>query len=250
MSGWEGVALPPGWTLVVHEELESTNSELLRQAGRVGAGTVVLAERQTAGRGRRGAPWFSRDGEGLTFSVLLEPEAPRGLWPRLSLVCGLAVAEAMEGLGIAVEIKWPNDLLIDGRKVCGILVEAGAHGVVVGIGINVNGSDFAAELGGRATSMQLAGGREFAREEVLGLVLASLRRLAGRLERDFPEVVARIRERCALSGKLVSLEGGSGPLQGRVEGVGDRGELVVVADDGRHEILQAHEVRVLGGDPA
>lgn len=245
MSSWESVEVPAGWTVLVHPELESTNSEVLRQAARLDHGAVVVAESQTAGRGRRGAPWLARPGEGLTFSVWLQPEAARALWPRLSLVAGLAVAEAMQAFGIEAQIKWPNDLLVDGRKLCGILVEAGARGVVVGIGINVNGTEFPPELDGQATSMKLAGGRGFEAGEVLGLVLRSLHRLAGRIGADFPEVIGRIRERCALSGHQVRLESGSGPLRGVVEGIGDRGELVVVADDGRHEILQAHEVRIV-----
>src|SRR6478735_9128147 len=101
---------PEPFRLLVRESVESTNDEV-RILAQTGApdGLVVLAERQTAGRGRRGAAWFSQAGESLAFSVLLRPDEPKALWPRLALAAGLAVTEAVESFGTQPGIKWPND---------------------------------------------------------------------------------------------------------------------------------------------
>jgi carbamoyltransferase len=113
-------------------KLGSTNDEA-RAWAREGAqeGSTVWAEEQSAGRGRRGAVWLSGPGEGLTFSVILRPSMPRALWPRLALVSGLAVVRVFEGQGLAAELKWPNDVMVKDRKICGILVEAFDDAVIV-----------------------------------------------------------------------------------------------------------------------
>ena len=243
MSGWSDVGLPPGWRLVVLDEVDSSNSEVLRRAEREDEGLVVVAERQSAGRGRRGAAWFSESGDSLTFSLLLKPAEARALWPRLSLVAGLAVAEALGRFGVEAEIKWPNDILVGGRKICGILVEAGPAGAVLGIGLNVGSRRFPDGLA--ATSLWLETMQAPGRDEVLSTLLHELRGISNRIGSEFPAVVARIRRRCALSGKRVRLSVGEGRLEGTVVEVGGRGELVLENDSGRHQVLQAHEVRVI-----
>ena len=145
MSEYDEVAagMPGEFRVLWRAEVSSTNDELriLAEQG-MGAGLVLVGEDQKAGRGRRGAAWFSPKGDGLAFSVLLRPGADKGLWHRLSLVAGLAVAEAVEKFGVIAEVKWPNDVLVGGRKLAGILVEAGKDFVIVGIGINANAVDF------------------------------------------------------------------------------------------------------------
>ena len=156
--------------LIHKEETESTNDDLkaLVAEGDVPEGTVVMAERQTSGRGRKGAEWFCAEGDGLAFSVLVEPRWPKDRWGWVSLAAGLAVAEALEGFGFAPEIKWPNDVWLAGRKCCGILVEAPGEQVVVGVGLNVNGSEFPGEF--EATSLELEGGGRMNRDRVLEAV--------------------------------------------------------------------------------
>ena len=246
-SDWSGVALPAEWTLEVVAEIDSTNSEFKRREAPV-HGSVLLAECQTSGRGRRGAEWVATPGESLTFSVALQPAAARTLWPRLALATGLAVAEAMSMLGLEAEVKWPNDVLIRGRKLCGVLVEATERMAIVGIGLNVRQTGFGGELDGVATSMQLEGRGDVPSEDVLGLVLAELNGWSQMIDSGFPDLIARLRERCALSGKTVSLRASDGVHQGRVLRIGDGGELLMDTEAGCQRFLQADEVRVVGED--
>lgn len=244
MSRWDEVGLPEGWRLLVLEETDSTNDEARRRAGEA-EGLVVLAERQTAGRGRRGAVWYSAPDEDLTFSVLLRPDEPKALWPRLSLAVGLAVAEALGKLGVEAEIKWPNDVRVGGKKMCGILVEAGSDHAAVGIGLNVGAESFPEAIAASATSLRLERGSEISRTEALETLLAELAGWMREIGAGFPDVLRKVRVRCALSGKRVRLVSGDGLIEGRVREIGDAGELVVETVDGVKRVLQAHEVREL-----
>jgi BirA family biotin operon repressor/biotin-[acetyl-CoA-carboxylase] ligase len=242
MSDWDDVRLPDGWRLIVVDRTDSTNDEI-RQWGGEPEGLVVLAERQMAGRGRRGAAWLSVEGESLTFSVLLRPLEAKALWPRLSLAAGLAVADALLKFGLEARIKWPNDVLIGGKKVCGILVEAGADHVIVGIGLNTGTLDFPEGLD--ATSIQLETGQAIDRGEVLSLILQSLNGWSSEIGAGFPFLLERVRERCALSGQHVRMTSGERPVQGKVLEIGASGDLVVETESGTERFLQAHDVRVI-----
>ncbi|MEM9237094.1 MAG: biotin--[acetyl-CoA-carboxylase] ligase [Verrucomicrobiota bacterium] len=241
MSNWDEVALPDGWELRGVEETDSTNDEI-RRRGMAKHGLVAVAERQTAGRGRRGAAWLSNPGESLTFSVMLRPDGPKTLWSRLSLAAGLAVAEALETCGIEARIKWPNDVLVGTKKICGILVEAVGDHVIVGIGLNVGSKSFPEGL--KATSILLETGREWGRPEVMGMILRSLSGWSGEIEKGFPNLIVRIQERCALSGEKVRLMSGDRMVEGRVAGIGMAGELLLETEQGQECFLQAHEVRL------
>ncbi|MGJ8632508.1 MAG: biotin--[acetyl-CoA-carboxylase] ligase [Luteolibacter sp.] len=238
--------LPDPFRVLWRETVSSTNDEL-RELAEKGTteGLVLICEEQSAGRGRRGAVWVSPKGEGLAFSVLLRPRVSKNFWYRLSLTAGLAVAEALEKWVPLAEIKWPNDVQVGGKKIAGILVEAGADFVIVGIGINVNPVDFPEEL--RATSLRLETGDVVERGEVL---LAVVKRLAGFEERiadDFGDLLEGIRERCALSGKQVTLTVAGERRGGLVKGIGKGGELLVEMDGKVEALLQADEVRVREG---
>ena len=242
MSEWDEISLPVSWRLEVLEETGSTNDEV-RSRGDQAEGLVVLAERQTAGRGRRGAAWLSEPGDGLTFSVLLRPEELKALWPRLSLATGVAVAEALGRFGVEAQIKWPNDVLVHRKKICGILVEARHDFVVLGIGLNVGTGEFPAGL--EATSVRLETGQEVDRVMVLSEVLRSLGGWAREIGSGFPDLLDRVRERCALSGENVCLMSGERRVQGRALGIGDGGELLLETEKGEEAFVQAHEVRVV-----
>ena len=244
--GFAAGGFPDPFRLLVRETTASTNDDL-RQLANDGApeGLVLLAHRQVAGRGRRGAPWFSAPGESLAFSVLLRPQEPKAIWPRLSLAAGVAVAEAVESFGAGAGIKWPNDIWIGSRKVAGILVEAGADFAIVGIGINVGTMCFPGELESIATSLRLETGRPDPPAEVLAAVIRrlSLRRL--QIGGDFAELLQAVRQRCVLSGHRVSFLTGQGPREGVVEGISPGGELLLHTPQGLEKWLQADEIRIL-----
>ena len=161
----------------------STNSDALTAArGGAAHGSVYFADEQRSGRGRGDHGWHSSSGEGLYVSVLLRPQIPTARLPLLPLVAGLAAAEAVRTVaGLAVDIRWPNDLLIGPRKTGGILVEANSEGnaiafAVVGIGINVHQQSFAPGLSTPATSLDLEAGRRISRQRLLITLLKSLER--------------------------------------------------------------------------
>ncbi len=173
-----------GLSIETHAVVESTNDlGLERAVAGARPGLVITGELQTSGRGRRGRAFDSRPGLGVWSTTLLDSPRDGAAAPRLSILAALAVAEAVEKLvGRRPGIKWPNDVRVDGRKVCGVLVEARSIGVglhvVAGIGLNVHHrpEDFPAEIRDLATSLDVAAGRRLERSEVLAEVLAALER--------------------------------------------------------------------------
>jgi BirA family biotin operon repressor/biotin-[acetyl-CoA-carboxylase] ligase len=193
--------------------------------------TVVLADSQAAGRGRRGRTWLDEPGASLLVSILLRPSLPPTGLPLLSLAAGLAVADALrEVTGVAARLKWPNDLLVDGRKIAGILLESrlgAAPLVVVGIGVNLGQRTFPAALQERATSVVRESGRLVEREAVLAALLPALDRHRDALERgQLSRVLDAWRARSATLGRTVSVDG----VHGVAVDIDDDGALLV--DDG------------------
>jgi BirA family biotin operon repressor/biotin-[acetyl-CoA-carboxylase] ligase len=195
-------------------------------------GTVVVADSQRAGRGRRGRIWRDEPGASLLCSILLRPRIPPAMWPLLSLAAGVAVARALGRVArVAVRLKWPNDVVIDGRKVAGILLESRASGssvVVIGIGINVGQRSFPADLGPAATSLRLATGAPVDRETLLPTVLEEVATWCGRLER---EGFAPVRDAWKAMSAMVGTTVRTDALTGRAVDLDDDGALVI--DDGR-----------------
>jgi len=238
--------LPEDMEILLLGETGSTNDEA-RALGKSGAreGTVVVAERQTSGRGRRGAAWVCPAGEALAFSILLRPPEPKPLWPRLALAAGLAVAEALDSFGVEAGVKWPNDVWVRSRKICGILVEADADFVVIGVGINVNTGAFPENLEDIATSLFIETGATHLREDVLSGVLFRLGVRRRQIGADFPDLLRSLSERCVLTGKRISLLTAAGRKEGLMEGFAPGGELWIRTEAGQETIIQADEVRIL-----
>jgi len=219
------------WLVEAVAETGSTNSDLLAAAANgAPAGTVLVAELQSGGRGRLGRSWESPAGAGLTFSVLLRPAPPLPTWGWLPLLTGLALART---LGSAAELKWPNDVLLgpEGRKVAGILVQSGPDTAVVGVGLNV--STERAELPVRAaTSLLIEGHRELDRAELLVGFLSRFDGLYTAWQAHAGDAAASglaggYRAACATLGLAVSVELAGHTLTGRAEDVDDSGRLVV-----------------------
>ena len=248
---WDGVALreiSPEWAerVIFLPECGSTNDEARRLAIKGAPDlSVVLTGNQTAGRGRRGQRWECQPGEGLAFSMILRPQEPAALWSRFALASGLAVAEGLDSFGMSAGVKWPNDVWVAGKKICGVLVEADAEFVVVGVGLNVNVTEFPEGLDHPATSLALELGERCSREEVL---VSCLRRLHLRLDQigvGFGDLLDEWSTRCVLTGNDVRLDAGGVLKTGRVEGVSSQGELMLRTQGGLEKVLQASEIRVL-----
>jgi BirA family biotin operon repressor/biotin-[acetyl-CoA-carboxylase] ligase len=230
----------------------SSTNDLARRAAKEGAphGAAWVAEQQSAGRGRQGRAWESSFGENLLFSVLLRVACPPSRLPPLALAAGLAVRDAVSRAapGADVRIKWPNDVLVGGRKLAGILVEAITMGsrveaVVVGVGINVLSRSFPEDLEGRATSVALVATDPPDRAALLADVLATL-------DADAHIVVGRglglLRPRLeaadGLRGLRVRSDDGD---QGIASGIDDEGRLLVKRDDGVLTRWNAGEVHLV-----
>jgi birA, biotin-[acetyl-CoA-carboxylase] ligase region len=227
-------------SVIVLDEVGSTNDYVREMAGTLATGSVVFAERQTQGRGRRGREWVSPGGVNLLFSVLLRPEFGMEKWSRLTHAAALAVARGIETVApeVAAGIKWPNDIFVAGRKIAGILLESHAVGsgtgerfAVAGIGLNVNGlaGDWPEELRGELTSLRecLADKTPVSREEVAVAVLREFEKLAA-AETAFPAMLEEITRRSTLWGKRVEAwVSGRSPVVGEVVGFGSEGEILV-----------------------
>ena len=215
----------------------------LAESGAV-EGTVVVAEEQTAGRGRVGRAWESPRSAGLWLSILLRPEMPPAQLGWLPLVTGVAVVQALRTLTDApLGLKWPNDIVVEDRdgvsKAGGILAERLSDGVVV-VGIGINVDQAREELPEGGTSLRLLGS-DAARDRVLVAILGSLARayrewcVGGDVSDDY----ARL---CVTLGSAVRVEGAGGPLEGQASGLGPHGELLVTEASGVTHVVSAGDV--------
>ena len=226
--------------------VDSTNRHLLSEAARGSPGGIVaVADEQTAGRGRHGRTWTAAPGAALLVSVLLRPDLPAERLHLVTLAAGVAAADAVREVGaFDARLKWPNDLVVDDRKLAGILAEAdgtgrgGTGGVVVGMGLNIRSNDFPAELAEIATACDRHCARPVDRIELL---IAWLRALDGRLD-ALDEVVAAAASRSATLGRRVRVELARDDFEGVATGMTDEGYLVVTRDDGTERIVTAGDV--------
>jgi BirA family biotin operon repressor/biotin-[acetyl-CoA-carboxylase] ligase len=217
-----------------YESLPSTNTEVARLASE-GAeeGLAVVADEQTAGRGRLQRAWSSPKGAGLYFSILLRPKLAPDRWPLITFVAALATGDALlEAASVQTDIKWPNDLLANERKICGILAEAietpTGRAVVLGIGINLTNQAFPDELVNIATSVVHESGRPAEREAILTALLHALARWCSLLqEPDGAEKIAAAwsSRSSYATGKLVQVTNGAETLQGHTRGIENDGAL-------------------------
>lgn len=230
-------------------KIGSTNTAAMSAAAE-GApeGTAYIAEEQTAGRGRGANSWLSARSTGIYCSVILRPSLPPSEVLVLALAAGLAVRAAIEQIDahIKPDLKWPNDVLIDGRKVCGILTEMNAEAtgvryIVAGIGLNVNQSTFPADLANDATSLRLKTGSEWSRVELTAALLKSLDReyrqfLDGRGARQ--SILRRFAE-CSswVRSKEIRVEENGAAIEGTTEGLDERGFLKVRTPHGSQTVL-------------
>ena len=240
-----------GQDIVYFKEIDSTNRYAKKLAGQGAAhGTMVLADTQTAGRGRRGHSWISPAGSSISMTLILRPDVPSAQVAKISLLTALATANAIRRVtGLDVRIKWPNDIVAGGRKVCGMLMEMDATpekvaSVVAGVGINVHQTQFPEEIAHSASSLDLLAGRRISRADIVRAFLQEYERVWALGDEA---MMRAYRERSATIGQRVQVIGLNGTYTGTAEGVTDSGSLLVRADEdgGVREVLAA-DVSVRG----
>jgi BirA family biotin operon repressor/biotin-[acetyl-CoA-carboxylase] ligase len=240
-----------GRDIRVFEQTTSTN-DVIEKLARDGAkeGAVVFAEAQTAGRGRLGRIWISPARKGLWFSVLLRPNLSPSAATQVTVATAAALRKAIEQqTGLKAGIKWPNDILVSGRKVAGILTELSAEldrikylAVGIGVDVNLDPADFPPEVRAQATSLKIELGKAVVRVELAGAILQELDRVYCLiLSREFNTVADEWERHCTTLGERVVIHLGERRVCGRAESLGDDGALLLRTDHG-------HLERIVGGD--
>jgi BirA family biotin operon repressor/biotin-[acetyl-CoA-carboxylase] ligase len=241
-----------GRDVVVFRVVTSTN-DVAATLARAGAheGVVVLGEQQSKGKGRLGRSWHSPEGSGLWFSVVLRPRADGLNAATISLAGALGVANALrDDYGIRAEIKWPNDVVVGAKKICGILTEGEFVGhkvnfVVMGVGLNVlsRGQDFPRELRESATSLGIESGRNVSRVEVLSKVLASIENKYLELRGEgFEGIRQQVLGLSMLMGKMIRVLTAHGAVEGMAVDIDGGGALVIRKENGSMETVIAGDV--------
>jgi BirA family biotin operon repressor/biotin-[acetyl-CoA-carboxylase] ligase len=209
-------------------------------------GTAVLADHQSAGKGRLGRSWHSEPDAGLYLSTVLRLPFSGTAFPALTLAVGLAVRDAIDEVtGLQCDLRWPNDLLLADRKCAGILLSLEGGAVVAGIGINVNHASFPMELDAEAISLRLFGMREYSREQICIAVLAAVDRYCELVSTHGVESILRLFAACSTfaSGRRVVVDQSNGRVEGVTAGLDEQGFLRVRKDDGALVTILAGGVR-------
>lgn len=250
---WKLDAAIVGRRVIHFDEIGSTNEEAKSLAVR-GAedGTVVVAEVQTGGRGRLGRGWFSPRG-GIWLSLVLRPRIAPADSPKVMMLAASSVIAALRTVGVLAEIKWPNDIVVRGKKIAGILTEVAGQPevvdhVVVGIGINVNihQDEFLVDLLPSATSVSLEVGWDVDRVSLARSVLREIdSRYRELVEGRLDDILSEWRSACSTLGRSIGLRTGSGDVRGRAVDVDERGSLILEAEDGSRRAFAAGEVTII-----
>lgn len=249
-----------GRRVVCYEETDSTNLRI-KQMAEEGAeeGLLAVAECQSAGRGRRGRSWCSEPGSGIWMTLLLRPKCEPVCAAPLTLVAALAAVSALkETTGLDVKIKWPNDIVLNGKKICGILTEMSSevdyiNYVAVGIGINVNTRSFPEEVKEVATSLFMESGRSCARSVIIAAIMRYMEEYYEQflMTKDFSKMQEAYNRQLVNKDRQVTVLAGEAGRQhvlyrGTAEGINKNGALLVRTDDGAVQEVVAGEVSVRG----
>lgn len=235
-----------GKKLIHFQSIGSTNDKAKELAGDSEEGTVIVAEEQTSGRGRLGRSWSSPGRKGIYASVILKPDMEPANAAKLTLLGAAAVALALADCGIEALIKWPNDIIIDGKKAAGILTEMSSelgivNHIILGIGINVNQSveEIPPELIDKATSLKAASGKPIQRKHLIALVLNRLDELYVQFKEtgDMDHALDICRERSAVIGKDIIVIQGRKQRSGHAVSINHDGELMVRFEEGLEQVI-------------
>ena len=244
-----------GQEMLFFYEIDSTNDELRRRADKGAAeGLIAVADIQNKGKGRRGREWSTPAGVNIAMSYLLRPKLAPDIAPMLTLIMAMAAARGIKEVsGLDAGIKWPNDIVINGKKLVGVLTEMIAepdyiHEVIIGTGINVNTTSFPEGLKDTATSMYLEGGRTYPRALVVALVTKAFEEYYGIFLKtgDLSALKDEYNKACVNTHEKVRVLDPKGEYDGEAQGIDDKGELIVKKYDGTTEYVYAGEVSVRG----
>lgn len=230
-----------GSQIYFFDELDSTNEYAKRILSDIKEGAVVFAETQTQGKGRLDRKWFSPEG-GIYMSVILFPDKPL----LIPVLAGVAICEVFNTYDILLGIKWPNDILLNEKKVAGILIEMVDNAVIIGIGINLNITEFPAELINTATSIFLETKKRFDKMMIYNDLCRELDYAYELLRKDkVNEILQKWRNYTVMFGKTVSIETSDRVITGRVIDIGANGALILSLPDGKIEKVMAGECRII-----
>ncbi len=247
--------LGKGGKLYFYETIDSTNEEAKRVFEKTKrSGMIFLADTQEAGKGRRGRSWQSAPSTAIAMSYLLTPDFPADRAPMLTIIMALATAKGIRNAtGIDTVIKWPNDIVLNGKKLVGILTEMSAdknavNYCVIGTGINVSVTDFPPEIADTATSLYLESGKKFPRAEICARIAEVFEDYYEEFcrQKDLSVFKDEYNSICVNIGKRVRVLDPKGEYEARSYGIDDRGELIVERDNGEKTAVYAGEVSVRG----
>ncbi len=237
-----------GQNVIYVYSTDSTNEEAKRRCDEPD-GTLFTADIQTGGKGRLGRAWTSPGGGGIWMSLLLKPDIPPSRSSGLTLAAGLAVYRALKDFGVM--IKWPNDIVADGKKICGILTEMSAemervNYIVCGIGINVNAAGFPPEIGGKAVSLRMMTGKNYERAPVIRRVMEEFEPLYGEfLKNGLKNIIPEYEAACVNISRGVNAVLDGKTVSGTAAGIGQDGSLLIDTPNGRVTVSSG-EISVRG----
>lgn len=245
-----------GKKIIHYDTIDSTN-KVAKNLAYNGAetGTVIISEEQTLGRGRLGRNWSSPKGKTISMSIILKPNIPTVIAPKATILGAAAVYCGLEDMGIHTQIKWPNDIILNGKKVCGILTEMSGemdklNYIVMGIGINVNSEeeDFDDEIKIKATSLKIEEGREVNRKQVVAKTLYYLEKYYEKFKvnGDIQDAVEICKKHSIIMNKEVRIISCGIEKLGKVIDMDNDGELLVEYDNGEKEKVISGEVSIRG----
>lgn len=243
-----------GRQIIYFDSIDSTNSYAKKEMNQLEDGAVILAEEQLAGRGRRGRGWSSPKGTGIWMSLVLKPNIPPTEGVKMTQIAAAAVCKSIRELaGLDALIKWPNDIVINGKKICGILTEMAGElneisYIIVGVGINVNTEDFSDEIKEKATSLFVEGNKKIDRKELVVNILKNFESLYNTYIKDLnlDETLAIVKNYSALLGKDIRVIQGKLEKKARAIDINEEGLLLVEMEDGSNELISSGEVSIRG----
>ncbi len=246
-----------GKEIIHFNSIGSTNTEAKKIAYDKKEGTIIVGEEQISGKGRMGRSWVSTKGKGIWMSIILKPEISPVKVPQITQIAAAAVAKALEDLDVDVNIKWPNDIIINGKKICGILTEMSAeinmvNYAVLGIGMNVNNkeNDFLGELKNKASSLFIEGKKEYSRKDIFVGIINHFEVFYDEYvkKENIEEVLEICRTKsCVLGREIRMIEKGKEILADAIE-IDENGELIVKLKDGNIKSIMSGEISIRAKD--